>query len=276
MSGPIEQISEEVEESDRDKRLLVLLLLVLLVVLGAGIGTFAFQGSGPDGNESTPTPDAVPITPTTPTPTSTPGGGPPAATESGTPTATAVPTATETVDDDRDDDDRDAGGRDRSDSSTGEDSQSVDLRAADGTVLVRASGMAPGHDGRNAVTFENAGDAPGRLLVEDASVVDRENSLLDPETAVGDDDATGELSGALRVRLSVAYADGTTEFLFGGPDRYVTLASLDGAGWASDETLGGGERATVAFEWVLPAATGNEVQSDGAEFDVDFALRQTT
>jgi hypothetical protein len=266
VSGPIDQIREEVEESDRDRRVIALLLLVLLVILGAGIGTIAFPGTGPD-EEPTPTAGPVTITPTTATPTPTPGGGPPAATA--TPTTTPVETATptETRRDDDDDNDRD----------DDDDSPSrVDLTADGSTVLVEASALAPGHDGQNSVTFENAGDVSGRLLVNDTVVVDHENSLLDPEKAVGDDATTGELSGALQVRLSVNYADGTTEYLFGTAGGYVTLASLDGADRSSTETIGAGEQATVTFEWRLPTSTGNEVQSDGVEFDLDFVLRQTT
>jgi len=82
--------------------------------------------------------------------------------------------------------------------------------------------------------------------VNDTVVVDHENSLLDPEKAVGDDATTGEL-GALQVRLSVNYADGTTEYLFGTAGGYVTLASLDGADRSSTETIGAGEQATVTF-----------------------------
>jgi len=261
---------EEVEESRYDKRLLVLLVLVLLVILGAGIGTIAFPGNGGD-DEPTPTPEPVTITPTTATPTPTPGGGPPATTATPTATRTEADTATPTEtrrddDDDRDDDDR-----------NDDDSPSrVDLTADGSTVLLQAAGLAPGHAGSNAVTFENSGDAAGRLLVDDTAVVDRENSLLDPEKAVGDDATTGELSGALQVRLSVTYDDGTTEYLFGSAGEYVSLQSIDGANRTSDETLGAGERATVTFEWELPVSTGNEVQSDGASFDVDFVLRQTS
>lgn len=263
MTGRIERIREYLEEAKYDKRLLVLFFLFLLVGVGAGFGTIAFPGSGADGNESTPTPTVVTMTPTTPTPAPTPGGGPPAATATSTPTPTPTDTATptETRRDDDDDDDRPS---------------RVDLTADGNRMLVQASGMAPGDDGQNSVTFENSGDATGRLVVDDADVTDYENSLLDPEQAVGDDAATGELSSALQVRLSVTYSDGTTEYLFGTSSQYVTLESIDGESRESTETLAGGEQATVTFEWTLPKATGNEVQSDGSEFDVDFVLRQTS
>ncbi|SFR93111.1 hypothetical protein SAMN05216559_1222 [Halomicrobium zhouii] len=281
MTGPTQPFREEpdepeeVEESRDDRRLLALLALVLLVILGAGIGTIALPGTGPD-EEPTPTPGPVTITPTTATPTPTPGAGPPAATATPTATPTAVDTATptETRRDDRDDADVDDGDDDRD---SDDDSPSrVDLTADGSDVLVEATGLAPGHDGRNSVTFENAGTVAGRLLVNDTSVVDHENSLLEPEKAVGDDATTGELSGALQVRLSVTYADGTTEYLFGSSSKYVTLQSLDGADRSSTEALGAGEQATVTFEWRLPTSTGNEIQSDGVEFDVDFVLRQAT
>ncbi|MCU4801479.1 hypothetical protein OB920_13955 [Halobacteria archaeon HArc-gm2] len=275
MTGPTRPFRdepEEVEESNDDRRLLALLALALLVILGAGIGTIAFPGTGPD-EEPTPTPAPVTITPTTATPTPTPGAGPPAATATPTATPTAVDTATptETRRDDDDDDSEDKNDRDNDDDSPSR----VDLTADGSTVLVDAVGLAPGHSGQNAVTFENAGDASGRLLVNDTVVVDHENGLLNPEKAVGDDATTGELSSALEVRLSVSHADGTTEYLFGSSSDYVTLRSLDGEDRASTETLGGGEQATVTFEWRLPTSTGNEVQSDGVEFDVDFVLRQT-
>jgi hypothetical protein len=273
VTDPIDEIRAEVEDSDYDRRLLFLLFLVLLVILGAGVGTIAFPGT--DGNESTPAPGVVTITPTTATPTPTPGGGTPA-----TPVDTATPTATPTESDD-DDDDGDDDDDTETSSPTPTDSSGgapprVALTASGSTLLAQVSDVAPGNDGQNAIRFENSGDAAGKLLVNDTTVVDHENALLDPEEAGGDDATTGELSGALRVRLSVTYADGTTEYLFGTSSGFVTLDSLDGANRTSAETLAAGEQATVTFEWWLPASAGNEIQSDGVEFDVDFVLRQTS
>lgn len=283
-------IREYVEESKYNKRLLALLVLILLVVAGAGFGTLAFEGGGPDGNESTPTPSVVTMTPATATPTPTPGGSPPATatstatltptpTPTDSPTPTETPTLTETPTSTptetpsptvAESDSSNGGG------GSGGSSSSVDLTADGSTLLVDISGIAPGDHGQNSIRFENSGDATGRLIVNDTTVTDHENSLLDPEEAVGDDATTGELSSALRVRLLVSYSDGTTDYLFGTSSNYVTLQSIDGESRESTGTLAGGEQATVTFEWTLPESTGNEVQSDGSEFDLDFVLRQTS
>lgn len=303
MSEPADQPPEEVEEEEeeeegRDKRLLALLFLVLLIIFGAGLGTMALPGVGPGEDTPTPTPApaVVTMTPTTATPTPTPGGGPPAtatATPSQTVTDTApasptptpiqadddvgaaTPTATATQTPTATPSGGGGGGGSGSGGGSGG-SSSIDLTADGSTLLVQASDMAPGDDGQNSITVENSGDVDGELLVNNTTVTNDENSLLDPEKANGDDASTGELSSALRVRLSVEYADGTTEYLFGTASSYVTLESIDDANRTSSETLEAGGQATVTFEWQLPRSTGNEVQSDGSEFDIDFVLRQTS
>lgn len=280
MSERLDRLRRWLDERELDRRPLALLALLFLVFLGAGVGTFAFVDDGP--GDGTPTPTPVELTPVSPTPTETPGatvttvdanpspGGTSTVTDTETatpPEAGDSPTRSPTDADPSTDEDRDE--------NRGADPRRPALRATGGVVLVQLSELAPGEDGRGSVAFENAGDGPGRLGVGDVSLEDRENGLMDAERALGDDATTGELSGAVRVRLSVEYADGTSEYLFGTGSDFVPLASLDGGSATGSEALAAGERARVVLEWKLPGSTGNEVQSDGVSFDLAFVLEST-
>ena len=272
MSGRTERLRDRIEENGPDKRLVALALLFLVVVGGAGIGTIAFD-AGPGGNATEPTPTVVELTPVTPTPTPDPGGETPVPTATarpGTETTTATPRTATTADDDTETP------TESPSTTAGRGGSGVALRATGSTVFARLSGVAPDEDGRTDVVFENSGSDPGTLAVADVTVTDHENSLLDPERAVGDDVATGELAASLRVRLSVTYPSGATDYRFGSAGGYVALADLDGRNATSNETLAGGRRATVAMEWRLPETVGNEVQSDRVTFDVAFVLRRTS
>lgn len=274
MRDPIDRVREAVDEQERDRRVLSLLILLLLVSIGTGIGTIAFDG-GPNRNNSTETPTPVELTPVTPTPDSG-GGEPPAATptEQGPGTAETPPTTTTPTDADNDDSsDASSGGSSGSDGGSRND---VDLQVSGSDVFFRAADITPGSQGRGTITFENAGSDAGRLDVTDVTVVDDENSLLDPEVDVGDDAATGELSSVLDVRLAVTYPDGVTEYYFGGSGGYVSMASLDGADSTASETIGGDEQVTVTMAWELPSGAGNVIQSDSVEFDVEFRLEATS
>lgn len=298
MTDRADRLRERVGETRVDKRLLALVVLLLLVGLGTGYGTFAFTG-GPASNGTTPTATVVEMTPVTATPTPIPGpdGGPPVATtdtetriQSDTGTATSTDTPADSDDNaestptDSDDDivstatprptaTESDSGRSGGGSS---DSPDVDLRTVGSTLQIQVSDVAPGGNGTESVVLKNAGADAGRLVVAISTVTDDENSLLEPERAAGDDAMTGELSGALGIRLSVTDSAGTTEYLFGTSSRYVPLADLEGRSARSNESLAAGERATVTLAWQLPARTGNEVQSDRATFDVDLTLRATS
>ncbi|MEF8775719.1 MAG: hypothetical protein V5A43_04345 [Haloarculaceae archaeon] len=94
------------------------------------------------------------------------------------------------------------------------------------------------------------------------------------ESDVDDSPRSGELSRNLRLAISVTYPNRTTLYVFGtedGPRSAAELAAIERR--SKSRPLAPGQRATVTVEWVLPAASGDEVQSDGVSVDVIFALR---
>ncbi|WP_459191329.1 hypothetical protein [Halosimplex sp. J119] len=141
---------------------------------------------------------------------------------------------------------------------------------ADATLL-RASGVVPGEGGTSRLVLRNEGSAAGRLGIANFSHADEENGITSAEAAVDDSPDEGELSEAVRVRLSMQFSDGRTVRVV-GRDRFVPLADVE----ASNRTYGTiqpGEAATVVLEWRVPAEAGNEIQSDGLRFDIAFGLR---
>lgn len=266
---------------------------------GVTIETPAIEEGTPAPGTPTPTPGEPTPTPGGPTetpgestgetpassgpspPTGTPNDGEPESSQpvdrtSTTPTGTPSDTPTTVSDDDPDTDQTEETNSEPGDTSPpgGGDSQpssGVELAVRDNTAGIRATNLFPGDQGATSFTVANAGDSSAALLAGNVSVVDSENSVLEPERAAGDRGPPGELSSALRVRVSVSHPDQSREYLFGGPDSYVPLESLDGISDRSGE-IQGGDQATVTVEWKLPASVGNEVQSDGVAFDLDFFL----
>jgi hypothetical protein len=117
--------------------------------------------------------------------------------------------------------------------------------------------IVPGTSGVVTTTATLSGD-PADLWLAAIGTDDGENGLAEPEAAVGDDSAAGELAAALRVRLVV---DGTT--LYEG-----ALAGLDVPGALVASCVTGDVPLRIA--WHLPETVGNEVQTDAARVVVTF------
>jgi len=269
--------SDSGDESRFDRRLVVVLLLAVLIPVGAGAGTFAFDFAG-SGEDTTTEPVAV--TPTSDAgPTGTPGESP----------GTATPTGSDGPSSDQDstasDDGSDtsatpsSGGSTASgggsDSDAAADDAGVSLRATSSVLAVRASGLAPGATGREAVTLRNTGDETGRLSVENIDVEDQENGVVPAEQSVDSSPDSGELSSAVLVGLQIETDDGATH-LYGTGSGAKPLATLGSDGDAGNGVeLSPGETATVVLLWRVPDGTGNEIQSDTATFDATITLEAT-
>ncbi|MHB9288143.1 hypothetical protein ACKVMT_14025 [Halobacteriales archaeon Cl-PHB] len=255
------------------RRKVAILLVFLLVVLGAGIGTFALDPT----QEDPPVIEATPV-PTTPTPTETPGGPTPTATPSGTatpttttppptstaptpPTATVGTTATATA----------------TSSAGGGSDAPVSLETVGSSALMDYDALSPGDSGSESVVFRNGGGEPGRLAITNVTVDDAENGIVGPESDVDSTPNEGELSDHVMVVVTVEYENGTTQHLYDTDNGARSLAALANETATADAgVLDAGRQATLTFEWSLPSATGNEIQSDGATFAVDFQLAETS
>lgn len=274
------------DDGNYNKRILAFLVLLLLVIIGTGVGTLGLTSDGSAPPPSQPVIETTPVAADeTPTPTPTGPGSGSRETETddtGEPDTPTTPTPTPTPDD-SDGPAVDAGQvSSGGDGSAGGSSGGNDERAADSldlvvdgsSVLIRVADLAPGGGSTGSVAVRNSGSTTGTLGVSNASVTDDENGLREPERAAGDTNASGELSERLRVRLWVAFPDGTREYLFGSAGATASAASLDGASVRGNETLDAGSQATVEVAVSLPASVGNEVQSDRTEFTVPIVLRE--
>jgi len=278
------------DDGDYNKRLLAFLVLLVLVIVGTGIGTLGLTSDGSAPPPERPVVEATPVpidgTPT-PTPTQTPPGPdrrtdetetePDPANDGDEPESERTPTGTPTPADGTSDGaaggaEPVGGGSAGGDGGRGADS--LDLAVDGSSVLIRVSSLAPGDGATGTVAVRNSGSTAGTLGVSNASVIDDENGLREPERAAGDTDASGELSAHLRVRLWVEYSDGTREYLFGTANATVSAASLDGASVRGNERLDAGSQATVEMTVSLPETVGNEVQSDRIEFTIPVVLRE--
>ncbi|GCF14647.1 hypothetical protein Harman_25820 [Haloarcula mannanilytica] len=302
------------EDGNYNKRLIGLLVLILFVIIGAGVGTIGLTSDDdpapgrpdiemtPVPAEATPTPTPAgtePSQPETPTESGGSGSPPPSDLVNATPTPTPTPSSTPTPSDSRPDDGATSettdgpsnnGGGSSSGSGGGssggggdsagggEDdrgsSGNLELETQGSAVLLQVGGLAPGDTESGSVVVRNSGSVAGTLGVVDVNVTDDENGLREPERALGDTTATGELSDHLEVRLWITYANGTTEYLAGSDTSTVTLATLDGAAEQGTRAVAGGDQATVEIEVTLPESTGNEVQSDRIDLTVPIVLQE--
>ena len=128
---------------------------------------------------------------------------------------------------------------------------------------------APGDSSAGAtkyVHFKNVGTLPGKLSVKVVMVTNDENTILAPETAVGDSTdgpGNGELGAAMLVSI-----DGI------GAMINQPLTALDAAAPSVWGNLAAGAEGWVSIDWSIPVATGNQIMSDSASFKLVFTLEQ--
>lgn len=266
--GSLDRIREYVRNTGVNRRWILILVVLLAVLLGLGTGTVSEEIDGDLPGIFPEEPDTEPaVELETPTPEETPtpdGDGTSSAAEAATPPPTPAETATavEATDTDRSTGFRYESGAD-----------GADLTVVNDTVRVQVTDVVPGGERTASVVVENSGNGPGEVGAVLRNVTDRENSLTEPEREVDDTPGDGELSSELRVRLAVSRSGSSApEYLYGGPDEYVPLASLAGENGTVDEVLSSGETAVLRLDFRVPEDVGNEVQSDGVSFDCTVFL----
>ncbi|MEE6211161.1 hypothetical protein U3A55_13505 [Salarchaeum sp. III] len=142
--------------------------------------------------------------------------------------------------------------------------------------VLGVSNAAPGASGRTETVVTNDGDAAGALDVVLTGLDSAENGLIEPERGVDHPGNGGELASALELRVALVRDDGTRTYLVGGPDAYVTAATLDETVLTADYPLAAGESVRVVAQWRVPAATGNAIQTDSVTLNVSYVLTSTT
>jgi predicted ribosomally synthesized peptide with SipW-like signal peptide len=150
------------------------------------------------------------------------------------------------------------------------------LNGGDQDVSVTFGGMNPVHSQPNfGYVLKNAGTIAGKLTINNISVTDAENGILEPEAAAGDvTDSVGELSSVLNIRIWVdinsdGYISAGEPMLYNGLMKNLP-SSLD-----TGVTLNGGNQTRIAavVDW-WATANDNLAQSDSSVLDMTFTLTQ--
>lgn len=128
--------------------------------------------------------------------------------------------------------------------------------------------------GTKTWTVKNTGTLPGRLLVRLQNVSNTENGCNDQEKTAESNceaDNEGELGGVVDLKVD----------LDGQEKVSSTLATANqlkiGNDWngLTPVIVGAGETKTITAHWAADEnAYGNEIQSDGTQFDMNFRLIQ--
>lgn len=145
---------------------------------------------------------------------------------------------------------------------------------ATGVRLLNASNVMPGDDGANEITLTNTGTDNGVLAVNIETIDMAENGVTEPERAV-DTAGVVELLDAAEFRLTITREDGTTQYLIGSSNEYVSVSGLETGTITSGIQMASRERLTVRLEWRVGSDAGNEIQSDQLALDFSFTLRPT-
>ena len=160
------------------------------------------------------------------------------------------------------------------------------------TIHITIDNIAPGWSKSWLWKLENTGSLDGNLTVEFSEIINNDNGLTEPESAVdttgGDDE--GELGQYLIVKkFDMRSGPGTSPWTltdindntfvcdygftlneYGGR-TFSTYWPYDGCGYC---TLESGETQYCFLQLELPSDVGNIVQSDSVEFDITFSLEQ--
>lgn len=125
----------------------------------------------------------------------------------------------------------------------------------------------PGDNGTITWTLTNDGTVDGTLALV-STVVCSENGLNEPETLDDPDglgDGTGELDDLILCTLYIDGADASGEISLAAMEAFLNATVL----------LDAGQTVVYQLDWrINDATTGNELQSDTAQININFTLTQ--
>jgi len=148
----------------------------------------------------------------------------------------------------------------------------VDLElGGEGATPWVISHIKPGDSGIKTVALRNTGSKDGFVTIWVSDIVSSEG--LNPESETGDTTEPGEADDYLQLNLS---ADGLNTNL----DLPATVIDLPQSATASNcieiIPLKAGGTANLAWNWELPAQTGNDAQGDNISFTINYLLQECT
>jgi predicted ribosomally synthesized peptide with SipW-like signal peptide len=157
---------------------------------------------------------------------------------------------------------------------------SLDLKVNggdDNVVLFTVSNMRPGNQPKASWTLANDGTLNGYLDLENITVTNNENGLLEPEIAAGD--ATpdvGELQDVVNLRLFID-TNGDGWISAGEVVFYNGPAGAVAGHYELDQliTAGGNVKIVALFDW-WSTADDNKAMGDDMTLNITFELAQTT
>jgi spore coat-associated protein N len=163
----------------------------------------------------------------------------------------------------------------------------LDLNIDGGNVAVTTfttSAVAPGDNGSGSSTLSNAGGSSitGELDITFSAITNTPGAGGgEYEGGSGELGANAEIAVYLDVDQSADWSagdiglksDGTT---YNHPTAldYATIDSYDSDSWDAVETMAPSAADDFIVLWRVPTTAGNDIQGDGASFDVTFVLEQ--
>lgn len=132
------------------------------------------------------------------------------------------------------------------------------------------TGIMPGDTGTKTVTLHNAGDVDGFVTIWISDVVSSEG--INPESETGDTAEPGELDDHLLFNISCSRLSTN----IGLPTTIDNLpqTTYPSPGYLRVTPLDVGDTVTLAWQWELPALTGNDVQGDMLSFTINYMLEE--
>ncbi len=138
--------------------------------------------------------------------------------------------------------------------------------------------MRPGNQPNSGFVLKNVGNIEGYLDIENITVVNAENDLIEPEQEAGDTSAdVGELGQLVNITLFLDY---DKNGWIGTGETVIYDGKINGlpSSFALNERMDPGEEIRVGaiLNWWSTGNTDNLAQSDTATIGFKFELAQTT
>jgi predicted ribosomally synthesized peptide with SipW-like signal peptide len=144
------------------------------------------------------------------------------------------------------------------------------------TSPVQLADLAPGFSKSQIIDIQKQGSVNGTASIKLSLLSNKENTLLAPEIAVGDNEAgSGTWNGELAQNTNVAiYYSPNNDNSWTQVGATKTLAELNNDEIDLGEINGSDKIASVKIEWSISDTVGNNIMSDSAVVDVIFGLNQ--
>jgi len=144
-------------------------------------------------------------------------------------------------------------------------------------TLFDVSDLEPGDSGETRCHVNNIGDVDGILYFNIISIVNNENTCIDPEQKAGDDPTSAEGELGEHLLITVLYGDENPGSPYYTAIDNVPLNDLEDNPQELGELVFEGQGLDgkdIIIQWTLPTSTTSIVQSDTVTFDIVFILNQ--